>query len=317
MINMKKFLTLLILGVFAVAAILIWWANGISAVDKNNKTPQTFVIPPGAGIKQIANDLKEQKLIKDPTVFYFLVKQMGIEKKIQAGSYRLSPSQTAEQIARSLTVGTQDIWITIPEGKRAEEIADILEKNMPQYDESWREQLVANEGYLFPDTYLLPKDSTIDLILDTLRGTFNSKYASIDGVSEESQEEIVILASMIEREAFTDEEKPVIAGIIQNRLNAGMPLQVDATIQYVKGRPGAWWKPVLLSEYKSVDSPYNTYLSQGLPPGPISNPGLKALEAAANPAETDYLYYLHDKNRQIRYAKTLEEHETNIERYGL
>lgn len=314
---MKKFLTLLILGVFGVAAFLIWWTNGTSAVDKSNTAPQTFIVPPGAGIKQIANDLKEQRLIKDPTVFYFLVKQMGIEKKIQAGSYRLSSSQTAEEIAKSLTVGTQDIWITIPEGKRAEEIADIMEKNMPGYDPSWRERLVANEGYLFPDTYLFPKDSTIDLIIDTLRGTFDARYDSIPNIAGKSQTKIVTLASMIEREAITDEEKPVIAGIIENRLNAGMPLQVDATIQYVKGRSGAWWKPVLVSEYKSVDSPYNTYLVQGLPPGPISNPGLAALEAAANPADTEYVYYLHDKNGKIRYARTLEQHNANIDRYGL
>lgn len=314
---MKKILALLIIGVFLIAATLLWWTNGISAVDANNKATQTFVIPPGAGIKRIANGLKTQKLIKNPIVFYFLVKQLGIEKKIQAGSYELSPSQTAEQVARALTEGTNDIWVTIPEGKRASEIADILKAKIPGYDDSWREQLEENEGYLFPDTYLLPKDSTVDLVITTMRGTFDQRWDSITKRTTLSDEEIVTLASMIEREAITDEEKPVIAGIIMNRLHEGMALQIDATIQYAKGREGAWWKPVTTAEYKSVDSPYNTYLFPGLPPGPISNPGLTSLEAASNPADTDYLYYLHDKNRRIRYAKTFEQHEANISRYGL
>lgn len=128
------------------------------------------------------------------------------------------------------------------------------------------------------------------------------------------------LASLIEREAITAEEKPIIAGILMNRLNAAIPLQVDATIQYAKGKnPNnkKWWEPVTLDEYKSVKSNYNTYQFAGLPPSPISNPGIDALFAAANPADTDYLYYLHDRNRKIRYAKTLEEHNENIEKFGV
>lgn len=314
---MRKIVVLVILFVFLITGVLIWWTNGISAVDKNNPTPQTFIVPPGAGIKRIANDLKKQKLIKDPTVFYLLVKQMGIEKKIQAGSYRMSQSQTAEQIAKNLTMGTEDVWVTIPEGKRAAEIAEILQKNMQGYDPSWDAELEANEGYLFPDTYLFPKDATIGLIITTMRGTFDKKYEEVRNSTNLTQEQIVTLASMIEREAITDEEKPIISGIIQNRMDEGMPLQIDATIQYVKGRTGAWWKPVLLSEYKSVVSPYNTYLTSGLPPGPISNPGLPSLKAAADPEDTDYVFYIHDQNGQIRYAKTLEQHNQNIERYGL
>lgn len=316
MINMKKLITLLLLGVFGIATVLIWWTNGTSPVNKSSRETQTFVVPQGAGIKQIANDLKEQNLIKDPTVFYFLVKQMGIEKKIQAGSYKLSASQSAAEIAESLTVGTQDVWVTVPEGKRATEIAEILSEKIETYDPGWVDILVENEGYLFPDTYLFPKDATIDLIVSTMRDEFDEKYAEANGPSH-AQEDIVILASMIQREAITDEEMPIIAGIMKNRIEEGMPLQIDATIQYAKGRSGAWWQPVLLAEYQSVNSPYNTYKIQGLPPGPISNPGQEALRAAANPQKTDYLYYLHDKNGTIRYAKTLDQHNANIERYGL
>jgi UPF0755 protein len=314
---MKKWLALLIIAVFLISSVLLWWANGISAVDKNNTTKQSFVIPPGAGIKQIASDLKSQKLIKNPIVFYFLVKQLGIEKKIQAGSYQIAPSQTAEQIATSLTQGTTDIWVTIPEGKRASEVADIMSSKIPGFDESWREILQENEGYLFPDTYLFPKDSTIDLVVSTMRGTFDKRFQDISKQTDLTDEQIVILASMLEREAKTDAEKPMIAGIIHNRLDEGMALQIDATIQYAKGHAGAWWKPVTLAEYKSVNSPYNTYLFAGLPPGPISNPGLESLKAAAAPADNDYLFYLHDQTGNIRYAKTLEQHEANITRYGL
>jgi UPF0755 protein len=318
--KMKKLLTLLIIGVFFVAGFLIWWANGISAVDKNNTTPVTFIIPPGAGIKQIANELKQQKLIKDPTVFYFLVKQMGIEKKIQAGSYRLAPSQTAEQIAKSLTVGTEDIWVTIPEGKRAEEVADILKKDMPLYDETWRGQLIENEGYLFPDTYLFPKESTIDTVINTMRGTFENRFSTIQNNTSLSDEEVVILASMIEREARHDEDRPIVSSVMHNRLAIDMPLQIDATVQYALGYDrgeGTWWKKGLTRDDLQITSPYNTYENAGLPPGPISNPGLAVLKAAANPSDTDFLFYITDKNGVNRYARTNDEHNANIKRYGL
>ncbi len=313
---MKKILIVFVLFLTGIIAFSLWWVNGTSAVDKDNTENQTFVVPPGAGVKQIASDLKEQQLIKDQTIFYLMVKQMGIEKKIQAGSYQLSPSQSAGEIATNLTMGTEDLWITIPEGKRATEVAEIL-RDMDGYDETWETELIRHEGYLFPDTYLFPKDATIALIIDTMRNTFDQKYAELKNNDRRPQEDVVILASLIQREAITDEEMPIIAGIIENRLDEGMPLQIDATIQYAKGTSGAWWKPVLLSEYQSVQSPYNTYLIQGLPPGPIANPGEKALEAVLNPEESEYFYYLHDSDGVIRYAKTLNQHNANIRRYGL
>lgn len=181
--------------------------------------------------------------------------------------------------------------------------------------------LVPNEGYLFPDTYLIPKDATVEMIIKQMRDNFDQKYAEINVPNFKlTKPQIVILASLIEREAITDEERPIIAGILMNRLNAGIALQVDATIQYAKGQnpiTKKWWEPVVLDEYKSVVSDYNTYLHAGLPSGPICNPGIKSLSAAANPANTNYLYYLHDKNRIIRYATTLQEHEMNIQKYGL
>jgi len=318
---MKKLIIVAILLIVVIFGSVIWWKKGISASDPNNKNSIIFVVKPGDGVREISNRLKKQGLIKSPIVFFLLVKQLGIDKKIEAGDFRLSPSMTAQEIAENLTHGTLDIWITVPEGKRATEIAEILKEKIPSSDPSWLNILKSHEGYLFPDTYLIPKDANIEMITNQMRGNFDKKYAGINtSNSGLTKKQIVILASLIEREAITDAEKPIISGILVNRLNAGIALQVDATIQYAKGQNLSnkkWWEPVSIEEYKSVISNYNTYLHPGLPPGPISNPGLEALRAAASPADTDYLYYIHDKDQKIRYAKTLSEHNNNIEKYGL
>ena len=318
---MKRLTAVLILLIILIIGGILWWKNGVSAANSKSKNSIIFVVAKGDGVREISNGLKEKGLIKSSVVFFLLVKQLGIDKKIEAGDFRLSPSMTAQEIAENLTHGTLDIWITVPEGKRAAEIAEILREKIPTYDFTWANILAGQEGYLFPDTYLIPKDAIIGMIVNQMRGNFDQKYATLDTTNTNlTKEEIVILASLIEREAITDTERPIIAGILINRLNDGMALQVDATIQYAKGQNMSnkkWWEPVMLEEYKTVKSDYNTYLFAGLPPGPISNPGVVALGAAANPAETDYLYYLHDKDRKIRYAKTLDEHNANIEKFGL
>jgi UPF0755 protein len=314
---MKKLLLLVIVIAVIAGGAYFWWQNALSPVDTKKKESKMFVIPKGSGIRAIANDLKEQGLIRDDVVFFLYVRKNGIDKKIQAGDFKLSPSMSSQQIAKALTMASKDVWITIPEGKRAEEVAEILKESIPTYDDTWVARLQEHEGFLFPDTYLIPRDATIDQIITLLTTTFDQKYSTITNNTNLSKAEIATLASLIEREAITNEEKPMISGIIHNRLDEGMPLQIDATIQYAKGRPGNWWEIVEASEYQSVKSLYNTYLRQGLPPGPIGNAGLEAITAAANPSDTEYFYYLHDKNQNIRYAKTNEEHINNIEQYGL
>lgn len=318
---MKRLVVLLVLLIIVVLGGILWWTNGISPVNSQSKESKIFVVQKGDGVKEISNRLKANGLIRSSIVFFLLVKQSGIDKRIEAGDFRLSPAMTVKEIAENLTHGTLDIWITVPEGKRAAEIAEILKEKIPTYDPSWFSALGASEGYLFPDTYLIPKDANIEIIVNQMRGNFNAKYATLNTSNTKlTQEEIVILASLIEREAITDAERPIIAGILINRLNAGMALQVDATIQYAKGKNPEnkkWWEPVLIEEYKTVASDYNTYLFAGLPPGPIANPGIEALSAAVSPATTDYLYYLHDQNGKIRYAETLAEHNENIEKFGL
>ncbi|MDO8659593.1 MAG: endolytic transglycosylase MltG [Candidatus Parcubacteria bacterium] len=318
---MKRLTIVLALLAVMILGGILWWKNGLSPTNLADKENKIFVIAKGSGLKEIANKLENEGLIRNRIVFFLYTRLGRFENKIQAGSFRLNPSMTSEEIAQNLTHGTLDVWITIPEGKRTSEIAETLKEEMYAYDSSWKSILVAHEGYLFPDTYLIPKDAEIDTILNQMLNNFDAKYATLNTSSSKmKKEEIVIIASLIEREAITDAEKPIIAGILVNRLNLGMALQVDATIQYAKGQnPSSkkWWEPVTFEEYKSVKSDYNTYLFPGLPPGPISNPGIESLRAAAFPSETDYLYYLHDKNGKIRYAKTFAEHNANIEKFGL
>src|SRR3989344_1827059 len=175
---------------------------------------------------------------------------------------------------------------------------------------------------MFPDTYLVPKDSTAQDVAAKLEETFSAKVDDellAQGEKNNlSGEDVIILASLLEREAKTNEEKPIIAGIILNRLNAGVALQIDATVQYAKGYDTAqntWWSTVTVGEYQSVKSAYNTYLFVVLPPQPIANSGLESIKAAANPAQTTFFYYMHDREGKIHYAQTSDEHQRNIEEY--
>ncbi len=315
----KLAITLLFVGALTVVSIF-WLVRGATPANPTDKSLKMFVIPYGEPLREIANKLKREGLIKDPIVFFLLVKNLGLDKKIQAGDYRLSSSMSAKEVAAALTLGIVDIWVTIPEGKRALEIAEILEEKIPSYDLSWADTLSSQEGYLFPDTYLIPKDATVDLILSQLKGTFAQKYETLENKTNKSQEEIVTIASLIEREARRDEDRALVASVIYNRLALGMGLQIDATVQYALGFQTAennWWKRHLSANDIALNSPYNTYRNPGLPPTPICSPGLKSLRAAVNPAQTDYLYYLSDNNGINHYAKTLAEHNTNIKKYGL
>jgi UPF0755 protein len=317
---MKRFIVFISLVILIALGSYAWWENAISPVDPNDKNTIIFVVEKGQGAREISAKLKTEGIIKSPVAFFLKVRTQDLDKKIQAGNYCLSPSMTTQEVAQKLTNGgTCETKVKIIEGKRATEIAETLKTSISTYNPTWIYALVKNEGYLFPDTYFIPSDASIDTIVTQMRDNFDQKFAEVNtDNSKLSKSQIVILASLIEREASSDPEKPVIAGILTNRLSAEIALQVDATIQYAKGKNAMtekWWEPVTLEEYKSVVSDYNTYLHAGLPPGPICNPGLASLRAAAAPANTNFLYYLHDKNGQIHYAKTIGEHEANIQKY--
>ena len=179
-----------------------------------------------------------------------------------------------------------------------------------------------SEGYMFPDTYLIPRDATASAIAQMFLDNFNAKVTpqmKADALKTGlTFNQTITLASIVEREGRTNADRPMIAGILLNRLKLSMPLQVDATLQYAIGYQPfekSWWKSEISADDKNVDSPYNTYTNTGLPPGPISNPGLDSIKAAIYPTASDYLYYLHDKAGDVHYAKTIEEHDANIQKY--
>ena len=193
--------------------------------------------------------------------------------------------------------------VRIPEGWRLTQIdAFLAEKGIIKKGELTKISS-ADEGYLFPDTYRFVLDVTPEEIRSMMIDNFNKKT---DGLKISSQD--IIIASIVEREAKFDEDRPKIAGIYLNRLAKGMKLEADPTVQYAKGS----WEPITVSDYTSVQSPYNTYLHEGLPPGPICNPGLKSIEAVLHPEKSDYLYFFHQTDGHAVYSKTLEEHRAQL-----
>lgn len=313
---MKKLSLFLVCIILLIGVFL--WIKGTAPVNPKDSTKKTFVIAKGEGVHQISNELKDAGLITDSMIFYVLVKIGGYEEKIQAGDFQLSPSQSANDIITTLTKGMPDVWITIPEGKRATEIAQTLKQKISSYNSSWDQQLIAQEGYLFPDTYLFSKEATIDQIITIMKNNFTTKYqlASQDATVSFPQNQVVILASLVEREGNNESDMKYIASVLENRLSLGMALQVDSTIQYALGNPAHWW-PTPSSSDLQIASAYNTYKNPGLPPTPIANPGLVALTAVLHPAKTNYIFYFTDKRGITHFAKTLMEQNDNIAKFGL
>jgi UPF0755 protein len=315
---MRKFSFLIVLLILIIGGLIAWWINGISPVNSSDHTMKSFEVTQGEGIRQIANELKAQGLVKDPIIFFLLIKQKGIGEKIQAGDFQLSTSMSAGKIADVLQIARDDIQVTIPEGKRAEEIAAILKNHVPNYQPSWEQQLVSQNGYLFPDTYSFHKDSDITTIISTMEDNFAKKYATIsEGTTTTlTKAQIVTIASIVEREARFPEDRPLVASVIVNRLNSGMPLQVDATVQYAIGTASNWW-PTLQDSGGNVapTSPYNSYTNPGLPPTPISNPGVEALKAVITVPKTNYLFYVSDKSGHNHYEETYNEQLADIKKY--
>ncbi len=313
---MKKISILFAIIIILIIGGLLFYQEGSLAVNRADTKPKIFVVEKGEALDTIINNLAKEGLIRNRVVFYWIVKQKGIERKIQAGDFRLTPAMDANQIAEELTHGTVDIWVTIPEGLRKEEIAEIMSQKFGIPETEFN--ALAKEGYLYPDTYLIPKNPAAQQIIDILTNTFNQKFTpEIDELIRAkglTSEQAVILASLVEREALTDDRQE-IANIIYKRYVNDWPLQIDATIQYALGYHAGqktWWRKITQNDYIDVKSPYNTYLHPGLPPGPISNPGIASLQAVANANEkTKNWYYYHDANGNVYFAEELEDHENN------
>lgn len=315
-----RFGILIVVFVIASGGILLWWHDATASVDPADSKPDTFVVEKGEGVKSIVSRLASDRLIRSSTGFYILIKYLGIEKKIQAGDYRINRAMNAEVIARELTHGILDIWVTTLEGWRVEEIATKLAKELDIPEAEFLKY--ADEGYMFPDTYLIERNASASSVAEVFRKTFDQKITSVmrsDAIKTGLPFiEVLTLASIVEREGRTDSDRPVIAGILLKRLKNDWPLQADATLQYALGYQSSdktWWKKELTEVDKKIQSLYNTYLHTGLPPGPIANPGLASLQAVIYAKESDYWYYLHDTKGGAHFAKTIEEHNANVRKY--
>jgi len=279
---------------------------------------EIFVIPLRISQDEIIEKLQLEGFIKNKTSFNWVLTLKRSQGKIASGGYFISKNMWDWEIAEILISHPSQNWVVLQEGLRREEIAEIL-KNKLNWSEDKKEKFLTEtkEGYLFPDTYLIDLDWPGEKVAKRLNSQFEEKVANLFKEAEENNirnDTLITLASLVQREAANEKEMPLIAGILWNRLLKGIPLQIDATIQYVLGKPGNWW-PIIKSEDYKIDSPYNTYLYKGRPPMPICNPGLAAIEAVIHPEETEYLYYLHDSEGQIHLAKTYEEHKANIAKY--
>ncbi|MCX6791528.1 MAG: endolytic transglycosylase MltG [Candidatus Gottesmanbacteria bacterium] len=316
----SRLIILFFLAVIAAWGGWFWWRYSIAPIDPTDTTPVMFVVSRDEVAKVIAADLEAKALIHSKTSFYLLVKLLGIEKDLQYGDFRLNKSMDARTIALTMTHGVLDVWVTTLEGWRDEEMATQFAKDLDIPEDQFLQY--ATEGYMFPDTYNIPRDATGAAVAKMFLDNFNTKVTQV--MREDAKKtsltfaQTITLASIVEREGKTATDRPVIAGILLNRIKLGMPLQVDATLQYALGYQPfekTWWKKELTDDDKKINSLYNTYTNPGLPPGPISNPGLESIKAAIYPSNTDYLYYLHDKTGAVHYAKTVEDHNANIRKY--
>ncbi|OIO14940.1 aminodeoxychorismate lyase [Candidatus Gottesmanbacteria bacterium CG11_big_fil_rev_8_21_14_0_20_37_11] len=316
----QKFVILIILLLFISLGIYFWWNQAIKPLNPMSSKPVVFNIKKGETVRTIAKNLSQQKLIRSPVAFFLLARFGGLADSIQAGDFHLDPSMNLYSVANSLKHGTTDIRITIIEGWRNEEIALLLTKDLNIPEGEFLKE--AKIGYMFPDTYLIPKDITAKETVKIFLANFDKKVTQdLKNKAKEkglTVDELITIASLVEREAKNDEDRPLVASVILNRREIGMKLDIDATIQYALGyQPGekSWWKKNLTSEDISIDSPYNTYTNPGLPPTPISNPGMAVIQAVVNAPDTDYLYYLSDESGKTYFSKSYEEHNTNIDKH--
>jgi UPF0755 protein len=304
--------------------------------------PVIITIQEGQNAQEVGDKLEDAGVISSGLLFRVLVALEGYDQKLVAGDYEFEKGMPTLEVAERIHRGqTAPLVVTIREGLRAEEIAELMEskKVIPAADflqaiDQWYEfsflytkPYWANlEGYLFPDTYFFRRNMTAEAVVQQIMENFDQRFdadlreeAAVAGLSLRT---VLILASIVEREAQVPEERPIIAGVFLTRLRRGMPLEADPTVQYaVDNDPASvakygYWKQELTQADLEVDSLYNTYRNAGLPPGPICNPGLASIQAVIRPAQTDYLYFVARADGSHVFAETLEEHLSNIQQYG-
>jgi len=297
-----------------------------------------FTVEPGESVGQIASRLQREGLIRDAELFRLYLRYAKLDSGVEAGQFTLKKTMTVPQIAQALQSGKRgdELTLTIPEGLRLEEIALLVEQQTPisataflslaRDANAWTSQYTflselpagaSLEGYLFPDTYRLPQDVTASDVMARMLANFDHRLTRKlrDDLASQKRTlfQAVTLASIVEREAVVEQERPIIASVYLNRLASGMALDADPTVQYgmasARGK-APWWPQLVQEDYRAVKSPYNTYLNPGLPPGPIASPGLASLQAAIDPAQTNFYFFRASCNRDgsHMFSKTLEEH---------
>lgn len=318
---MKWFLVLLVAAVSLGAGGFWWWSQQILPPDAASTNKVAFVVAKNQTAGQIIEQLSSKGLIRSPLAARIFSRVSGLGRKLQAGSFVLTPQLSLAEVFQVLTGPPADVWVTIPEGWRREQIAarmqTVLSQLEPQFVSSdFLTATATLEGQLFPDTYLIPISATTDQVVSIMTTNFAAKAQ----LNLPADRQILILASLVEREANSDSDRPTVAGILWKRFKAGWPLQVDAAVQYgqdtanCRARPTEckYWLPVTDTHFPSA---FNTYIHPGLPPSAIANPGLASIQAAKNPAATPYWFYLHAADGSVYYARTIGEHNSNIDKY--
>lgn len=310
----------LVILIGLVASFLYWVL--VSAPDARIFSSKKYItIDAGQGATSVAYELEKNGVVRSgratETLLINFTKSFG--KHISAGVYLFEKPQNAITIARRIAnsdYGYIPTKVTIPEGANGKMLANIFKSKIPAIDQGILEQMATEkEGYLFPDTYFFPPIANEEDIITKLSGAFDtqvrSKFEQKVAESGHSLEEIITMASILEEEVRTTEDRRMVADLLWRRIEEGMPLQVDATLAYINGKTSA---EMTLADLKQ-DNPYNTYTNKGLPPGPISNPGIDAIEAALNPLPNEYVFYLSDKDGITHFSKTLDEHNKLKKKY--
>ncbi len=316
---MKLFRIFIFVAIVAGVASLFWFRYTIGVPAGNDAALRRFVIASGEGVNAISRNLKSTGLIRNSFVFETYLWFRNLEGRLIAGEYELKPSFSIRELTRVFVAGetvSRERDITILEGWTRKDIAEYLEKEGVTPAKEFLARTKELEGYLFPDTYRIFKDATVEEIIVKMRANFDRKVTSEMRADIAKQkktlDKILIMASILEREVRTPEEMQIVSDIFWRRLAIGMPLQADSTINFIVGekRPRATYDDL------KIDSPYNTYKYRGIPPGPIGNPGLSAITAAIYPKKNDYWFFLttEDDGRAI-FGKTLDEHNRNRAKY--
>jgi UPF0755 protein len=322
----KLLLFFLILIGIGIALVVTDYKRNLNVPNSSSDEKVRIEITEGESVTNILQKLLEEDLITQKNYYYAKVylRLNNLGASLQAGVYNLPKNLTIAELIETLQYGREEeVWITIPEGLRKDEIAQLINNELKNENFSPERFLALTEdatfietldlgvetgnleGFLFPDKYSFSTEIDAEGVILKLIDNFKTK------VTREYTYEDIILASIVEREGYNGNDRPIIAGIILKRFEEGWLLQTDATLLY----PLKDWKHPITQEVKEDNNPYNTYKNIGLPPTPICNPGLQSIEAVWNPTKTSYYYYIHDNDGNPHYAETLDEHNENVNRY--